>query len=420
MSSGGMFTQPPVDPDAPGISKTTLTATWVFTCLAVVAVSMRFWLRKKFFNCHSDDWVMLSALLIQIVYQACITLACNWGMGKAFENMTLEMFIQSQKWSFSSITASQTASVVARVSIVILLCRIFGVTKPAFRWFLIIFTTFMAIVAALGLVFLWAEKTPVESHWDPMVPATWHLDKRVSQYTSLGLQFLYAISDLTYVVFPIAFIYKVQMPRARKIGLIILLGLSILTAGACIAKISIMILGLTNQLPMSFSPDFGGVVFLTSSIEQCLVIIMGCIPTLGPLAKFQYAAFFSAIGDSFITLLGSRGSQRGSSRDRRSVYRDREGDIELGRGQRSTSKIRASDEASGASDRSDSVKKGGRSAVVMIGNEHHKVEPYSVTASADGSQPGVPSPRDKNRGGIIRRDDTYGVSYDRTETSTTY
>lgn len=68
------------------------------------------------------------------------------------------------------------------------LCRIFGIIRLWFRWFLISFTTFSGIIAALGLVFLWAEKTPIESHWDPGIPQTRHLDERARQYTSLGLQ----------------------------------------------------------------------------------------------------------------------------------------------------------------------------------------------------------------------------------------
>ncbi|KAM7184230.1 hypothetical protein V8F33_013093 [Rhypophila sp. PSN 637] len=406
----GLFTQPPVDPDAPGIGRTTLVTTWVFTSLAIVAVTLRFWLRKKFFNWNCDDWIMLAAVGIQIVYQAFITLSVNWGAGKAFENITLEQFMEMQKWQFFAITPAQIVSVVARVSIVILLSRIFGVTRQWFKWFLIGFTTLQGIVATLGLVFLWVEKMPVSTHWNPMEVPTWLLDKRLNQYTSTGLQFLFAFSDLAYVILPVLFIYKVQMPRARKIGLIILLSLSVLTAGACIAKIAIILLGLTNQLPTSFGPDFGGIVFLTSSIEQSMVIIMGCIPTMGPLAKIQYAAVFTAIGDSIVSLMGSRrGSQRGSG-NRSSMYRD---DVELGQQQGSTSKIRASDEASGHSGGADSVPSKQEAPSPGVGEKFRPgIEEYSVTASAQESHHNL-APGRGNGAGFIRRDDTFGVTYDR-------
>ncbi|KAK0732949.1 hypothetical protein B0T26DRAFT_632953 [Lasiosphaeria miniovina] len=334
----GLFTQPPVDPDAPGISHTTIAVTWVFTCLAIITVAVRCWVRKKYHRWNSDEWIMLAALALQITYQAFITLACNWGMGKDFINMTLEEFMQSQKWEFFAITPAQLVSLVARISIVILLARIFGTTRVWFKWFLFGFMALQVVVGVLGLVFSWVSKFPIETHWNPMIVPTSQMDERINQYTSLALQFLFAISDLLYVVMPVWFVWRVQMKRNRKIGLIILLSLSIVTAGASITKIVIIIMGLMGTLPDSFSPDFGGTVFLTSSIEQSLVIIMGCIPTLGPLSKLQYTAFFSAVGDSIISLLTTRRrSPRGSATG--SVYPGGE-DVEMG------GKLRISDEAS--------------------------------------------------------------------------
>ena len=85
----------------------------------MVAVGLRFWVRKKFLYWNSDDWIMFLALVVQLIYQAFITKSIQWGMGKAYENMTLEEFVQSQKWQFYSITAAQTVSVVARPCVVV-------------------------------------------------------------------------------------------------------------------------------------------------------------------------------------------------------------------------------------------------------------------------------------------------------------
>lgn len=184
----GLFTQPPVNPDDVGIGRTTLVITWTFTGFAILAVGLRFWVRKKFLHWNSDDWIMLLALCIHVIYEAFLTEAIHWGMGKDFENMTLEEFVQSQKWQFYSITPSQTVSVVARISIVILLVRIFGITRVWFKWFLYSLTVLQAIMGFLGILFIWIETTPVESHWDPTLPKDRHIDQRANQYTSLGLQ----------------------------------------------------------------------------------------------------------------------------------------------------------------------------------------------------------------------------------------
>ena len=97
---------------------------------------------------------------------------------------------------------------------------------------------------------------------------------------------LYSWSDVTYVLFPILIIWRMSLPTHRKIGLIILMGLSLFTTVASILK-AIITLSEDN------SGDGGSVFYsndgsLWCSIEQSFLIIIGCIPVLVPLSKLDH------------------------------------------------------------------------------------------------------------------------------------
>ena len=71
------------------LTHATLVLTWIFTSLAIVAVVLRFYLRRKLTKrWASHDWIMLAALACQLVYQAGITILCQAGSGKPAESLT--------------------------------------------------------------------------------------------------------------------------------------------------------------------------------------------------------------------------------------------------------------------------------------------------------------------------------------------
>lgn len=101
---------------------------------------------------------------------------------------------------------------------------------------------------------------------------------------SLTLTALFTVSDLTYVLFPILIIFKLNMPMRRKVGLAIMMSMSLVTVVASIMKT------LTSQ---GYSPDDeevqyeASIAILWSALEQTLVILMSCIPPLRAAAKVK-------------------------------------------------------------------------------------------------------------------------------------
>jgi hypothetical protein len=73
-----------------------------------------------------------------------------------------------------SYTPGITSSIVSRISIAVLLVRIFGI-HVWLKWSLIVITS-LQVVAAVVLTFTsWLQVRPVQGLWDPTIPA-----KRIS------------------------------------------------------------------------------------------------------------------------------------------------------------------------------------------------------------------------------------------------
>lgn len=110
------------------------------------------------------------------------------------------------------------------------------------------------------------------------------------------------------------------MALRRKVGLVLLMGLSFITAAGGATKVAIIIVNLSGSplLGTGARNYYVGVVYLASGVEECLVLIMGCIPTLRPLAKLKFPGF-SDIGSSIASLI-PRARRKNSASTLASAY----------------------------------------------------------------------------------------------------
>lgn len=122
--------------------------------------------------------------VMQIVFQACLTEAYRWGLGKRDANLSVfPQLIQVLKWNWISTTPAILVSILARISANILLTRLFG-SRAWLWWFLWLFTGLQVVVSSVLVVFVWVQVDPVEGLWNPFLPANRRWDPRIQQYTS--------------------------------------------------------------------------------------------------------------------------------------------------------------------------------------------------------------------------------------------
>ena len=69
-----------------------------------------------------------------------------------------DQLIEVLKWSWVAMSPGILVSILARISITILLIRLFGV-HTWFKWFLIILTTIQVIISTAVFVVSWAQGT---------------------------------------------------------------------------------------------------------------------------------------------------------------------------------------------------------------------------------------------------------------------
>lgn len=317
MSDLNVYGTPLVDPNDVGVGPVINGVTWTFTVLSGIAVALRFYLRKRSKHRWTpDDWIMLVAMGLQIIYQALLTKACQWGLGKQYVNMTRYEYEELLKYQYIAQLFVNFNPLVSRISIALLLNSLFGLTRRWFKWLLISWTLFVIIGSLLTNLLTLTEKDPIKAEWDRTMKYHTRFNMYIRYYVAIGFVYQLAISDLIYVAFPISFVWKLHMPTHRKFGLSVLLGAGIVTFGAAIAKIVVSTMQVRGQVSATQAPVFGGVIFLISGIEQGLVIILGCTPTMGPLSKIA-TSFYGIIGHSLASLVtrGKRSLSRKSSRE---------------------------------------------------------------------------------------------------------
>lgn len=97
-------------------------------------------------------------------------------MGKHQADLYLpDQLINMQKWEWYQVPPGLLSAILGRISICILLTRLFGVHKW-FRWFAYSLTAFGVTIAAITTVCIFAQVDPVQGLWDPFLPniTTWN------------------------------------------------------------------------------------------------------------------------------------------------------------------------------------------------------------------------------------------------------
>lgn len=178
---------PLVDPSNPGIGPIINGVTWVFTVLAILVVSLRFYLRKAGKHGWSaDDWIMLAALGLQIAWQALVTKACQWGLGKQFVNVTLTEYRKFGEYQYAAQIFINFNPLVSRISIAVLLHSLFGRTRQWFSRLIFGWVAFMAVGSLLTNILTLTKSDPFESNWDHTIPSRPRFDPYIQYYTAIG------------------------------------------------------------------------------------------------------------------------------------------------------------------------------------------------------------------------------------------
>lgn len=278
--------------------------------------------------------------ILELAFQACVTKAYEAGLGKHDASLSYDEAVLLLKWTWISTTPAILVSVVARISIAVLLVRIFSRAKWL-KIFLIYFTLLQSLAAVALIIIVWAQVSPVQGLWDVLLPAR-RWDTAIQQnmaYATQGeslaayallvrpidpaIAALFTFSDLTYVLFPTLIIFRLKMPLRQQLGLAVLMAASLFTMTASVMKC------VTSQSSSATNAAFNAsLAVLWSGIEQSLVIIMGCVPPLRALSKLDFGVF-EDLRTSIASLVGRGSTNKSRSNIKSSLSGGRSGNDDL-------------------------------------------------------------------------------------------
>jgi hypothetical protein len=104
------------------------------------------------------------------VSQSFVTVAFHHGFGKHDADLRPDQMINILKWMWLANTPGLIVSVVARLSIAVLLVRLFGVHEWL-KWFIIVVTGVCSILTCVILPCTYLQSNPVSGNWNSMIPA---------------------------------------------------------------------------------------------------------------------------------------------------------------------------------------------------------------------------------------------------------
>ncbi|KAI3097343.1 hypothetical protein CBS147333_9368 [Penicillium roqueforti] len=258
----------------------------VFTGLAVLVVALRLYTRIHLVKAPGlDDLIIFVALLVDVAFYTFTMLERLYGIGIRASELS-EYDIERQLfWLWLSVPFYNMTMILAKFSALTLYARLF---RP--RRFLLITYSLMGFLVIVGL---WTSLSgflfciPLHAFWSPSaeVRDSNCLPASPVWFTNAALQ---TFTDLVILVLPLSLLWKLQLPRRQKWGILVVFGLGIFIVGASAARmypLSIMVGG----------GDFtqaSAKAALWSCLEANVSIICICLPPLHPLFSRIFSFFF--------------------------------------------------------------------------------------------------------------------------------
>ncbi|KAJ5697772.1 hypothetical protein N7488_011456 [Penicillium malachiteum] len=267
---------PRTEDDGHARGKRALVVTAVLTSLAGVVVCMRFYARIGLMkNTGREDWAVLGALTLSVVYCGLVGAQFHYGMGTHDKYLATHVLREQLKCLWAAIPIYNASLGCTKFSILFQYLRIF----PA-RWFRNACYIMMAIVATYST---WAvisgflNCVPVSRFWDRTVSG-YCLNFDVVWFFNASMNIA---TDVTLLLLPMPLLSQLHLPRLQKIALMCVFAIGILVVITSILRLS-------SLRTVANSPDTSyanvGAAYWTAA-ECNVAIICSCLPFLRPIVS---------------------------------------------------------------------------------------------------------------------------------------
>ncbi|KAL4863797.1 hypothetical protein BDV12DRAFT_206165 [Aspergillus spectabilis] len=285
-----------------------LAVSWPLFGVCAILIVLRVWVRTRILRSWGwDDAFIILAMLCATTNTALSTTSAHYGTGRHAADLTEYQRVASTKFNWLSQGFHVMSTNWGKVSVGLFLLRIINKVKhhkPVMYAGILLLT----IINSVCVYTIYGQCTPTARLWDANVEGScWEPNVQKNYAFFQGSSS--AFSDLVLAVYPLFFIWNLQMALKVKVGLGFVLSLGIIAMIAAIVKT-------VNLASLSARADYPwDTVDLTIwiAVEQYLIIIAACIPTLTPLFNIAVRQRTSKKNTSSNQKGGSRSRQSGRS-----------------------------------------------------------------------------------------------------------
>ncbi|KAJ6098360.1 hypothetical protein N7499_002734 [Penicillium canescens] len=253
---------------------------WVFTGIAIGTVFLKLTTRAHVKKLGWDDFFIFLSLALSIIAAAFVSYSVTLGLGRhtaaviaehGQERLALTAYWQILGYPFNIGSFS-----FPNISIAILISNLLD-RNPWRTGCLYAMTILQVVLSIISIFVIFFQCTPTAALWDPSVKGTCWSTKVFNDY-SYWVSAYTTLTDIILAVVPIRAFWNLQMRFSTKLGICIMMGLTLLSAIVTVVKATYLHLFTDRTDPL-----FNVVpLVLWGLVEQNVVIVAACIPTLRP------------------------------------------------------------------------------------------------------------------------------------------
>ncbi|PGH18283.1 hypothetical protein AJ79_00622 [Helicocarpus griseus UAMH5409] len=260
------------------------TIAWVFTGIAIAIVGLKLFARVQVLNKLGWDDFIFFSMILSIIASATVQHSVTLGLGKRTARVLKELGPQRLvDAAFYQIIGYRAFSF-PNISIAILIDKLLSLPRKR-KIALYSMVTVQVVLAMISIFIVFFQCKPRAALWNPGLGGKCWPPSVINDY-SYFLSAYTTVTDIVLAVVPISAFWKLQMKFSTKLGVSIMMGLTLLSAVVTLVKA--LYLHLLND---KADPLYNVVTLVNwGLVEQNVVIVAACIPTLRP---FFHRAFKS-------------------------------------------------------------------------------------------------------------------------------
>ncbi|KAJ5935459.1 hypothetical protein N7466_005006 [Penicillium verhagenii] len=267
-------------PDSGDIGAPALGVCWGLSTVALTVTIARLYTQSRITRqLGLSDALLAVSTCIVLTFASIITVQYHYGWGRHQSTLTTHQRIEALKYNAIGQSFGVLGSTFGRLSTIATMFTLFGINRKLRRGLWAI-SAAQIITNGAVVVCLYAQCTNVVLLWDSSASGTcWNAD--VQTYFGYAHSAFNGATDLFLTFFPAYMIRNLQMDRWTKLGVGVLLGLSILAVVAVVMKI-VNLEALANRGDYTYNTV---ALFTWILAEAILLNIAASAPVLRPLYK---------------------------------------------------------------------------------------------------------------------------------------